>query len=61
MLMQEETNGPTVPYDFCDFYRFEGDKVAELTAFVIRTDKSSASDRAANESGQTATATARHG
>jgi hypothetical protein len=59
MVMQEKENGPTIPYEFCDFYRFEGDKVAELTAFVIRTDQSSASERAANESSQMATA--RHG
>jgi ketosteroid isomerase-like protein len=38
MRMQEKKNGPAIPYTFCDIYRFEGDKVAELTAFVIRTD-----------------------
>ena len=31
---------PAIPYTFCDVYRFTGDKVAELTAFVIRTDRS---------------------
>ena len=40
MLMQEKKDGPAIPYAFCDVYRFAGDKVAELTAFVIRTDKS---------------------
>ena len=39
MIMQEKKNGPSIPYTFCDIYRFGGDKVAELTAFVIRTDK----------------------
>jgi len=39
MTMQQKKNGPAIPYSFCDIYRFEGDKVAELTAFVIRTDK----------------------
>ena len=41
MRMQQK-NGPWVPYTFCDIYRFEGDKVAELTAFVIRTDHTNA-------------------
>ena len=39
MMMQERKNGPSIPYTFCDIYRFAGDKVAELTAFVIRTDE----------------------
>jgi ketosteroid isomerase-like protein len=39
MTMPERKDGPSIPYSFCDFYRFQGDKVAELTAFVIRTDK----------------------
>ena len=56
MLMQEKKNGPSIPYAFCDIYRFAGDKVAELTAFVIRTDKASTADRAGNESRQMATA-----
>ena len=56
MLMQEKENGPSIPYTFCDIYRFVGDEVAELTAFVIRTDKASTGDRAANESRQMATA-----
>ena len=25
-----------VPYDFCDVYRFEGDRIASLKAFVIK-------------------------
>ena len=54
MLMQQKKNGPSIPYTFCDIYRFEGDKVAELTAFVIRTDKSGAEDRMPDESGQLA-------
>jgi ketosteroid isomerase-like protein len=54
MLMQQKKNGPSIPYTFCDIYRFKGDKVAELTAFVIRTDKSGAEDRMPDESGQLA-------
>ena len=45
MLMRETKNGPAIPYAFCDIYRFAGDKVAELTAFVIRTDRSKTADR----------------
>jgi ketosteroid isomerase-like protein len=56
MMMQEKKNGPSIPYTFCDIYRFVGDKVAELTAFVIRTDKTTTGDRAANDSRQMATA-----
>jgi ketosteroid isomerase-like protein len=39
MVMAEEKNGPAIPYTFCDIYRFAGDKVAELTAFVIPTNR----------------------
>ena len=59
MTMQEKKNGPSIPYAFCDIYRFAGDKVAELTAFVIRTDKAGTGDRTPNQSSQMATA--RHG
>ena len=46
MVMQDKKNGPSIPYTFCDIYRFAGDKVAELTAFVIRTDKVRTTDDA---------------
>lgn len=59
MMMQEKKDGPSIPYTFCDIYRFAGDKVAELTAFVIRTDKVSTGDQPTNESRQMAGA--RHG
>ena len=54
MSMQEKKGGLPVPYTFCDVYRFAGDKVAELTAFVIRTDKPRADTQTPNESRQTA-------
>ena len=38
MTMREKKDAPVVPYAFCDIFRFAGDKVEELTAFVIRTD-----------------------
>lgn len=47
MQMQENKNEPWIPYAFCDIYRFAGDKVTELTAFVVRTDKSKTGGNAA--------------
>jgi ketosteroid isomerase-like protein len=56
MMMAEKKGGPSIPFTFCDIYRFVGDKVAELTAFVVRTNNAGTGDRAASESGQMATA-----
>jgi uncharacterized protein len=56
MTMQDKKAGHAIPYTFCDIYRFVGDKVAELTAFVIRTDKHDTRDRQAHDSRQMATA-----
>ena len=53
MSMPDKKGGPPVPYTFCDVYRFAGDKVAELTAFVIRTDQPRADNQTPNESRQT--------
>jgi uncharacterized protein len=38
MTMKQKKDEASLPYSFCDIYRFAGDKVRELTAFVIRTD-----------------------
>ena len=32
-------NGAEVPYSYCDVWRFRGDKLAELRAFVIKTER----------------------
>jgi uncharacterized protein len=56
MVMQEKKNGPAIAYTFCDIYRFAGDKVAELIAFVIRTDQARTGDRTSNEARQMASA-----
>lgn len=37
MTMNEKEQG-TVPYSYCDIYRFRGDKIAELKSFVIKAD-----------------------
>ena len=55
MVMQQKKNGPSIPYAFCDIYRFDGDKVAELTAFVIPT------NRANTGEGMSSEATSRQG
>lgn len=31
--------GESGKYQYCDIYRFENEKIAELTSFVIKTDK----------------------
>jgi uncharacterized protein len=37
MTMNEK--GADVPYSYCDVWRFKGDKLAELRAFVIKTER----------------------
>lgn len=37
MTMPEK--GEQVPYSYCDVWRLEGDRIAELKAFVIKTAK----------------------
>ena len=40
-MTMTEKDGSIVPYSYCDVYRFRGDKIVELNAFVIRTDRTS--------------------
>ena len=35
MTMTEK--GKTTPYSYCDVYRFKGDKIIELTSYVVKT------------------------
>ena len=35
--MTMDENGEVTPYGYCDVWRLEGDKIAELRAFVIKT------------------------
>ena len=37
--MTMNTDGKVVPYAYCDVWRFAGDRIAELKAFVIKTDR----------------------
>lgn len=37
-LVVEDENGKPISQAFCDVYLFRGDKIAELTAFVMKTE-----------------------
>jgi len=52
MIMRDSKGGSAHTYSFCDVYRFEGDQVVELIAFVIRTDKARAHDEPRSEAGR---------
>jgi uncharacterized protein len=40
-MTMKDTEGKIVPYSYCDVYRFRGDKIAELTSYVIKTEAKS--------------------
>jgi ketosteroid isomerase-like protein len=37
-MIMKDKDGKVVPYAYCDIYRFRGDKIIELSAFVIQTE-----------------------
>ena len=37
-MTMKEKDGKTVPYEYCDIYRFQGGKIVELSSFVIKTE-----------------------
>ncbi|HEX5735447.1 MAG TPA: nuclear transport factor 2 family protein [Blastocatellia bacterium] len=37
-MTMKDKDGRTAPYAYCDVYHFRGDKIAELRAFVIKTE-----------------------
>jgi uncharacterized protein (TIGR02246 family) len=37
-MTMKDADGKTVPYAYCDIYRFRDDKIVELIAFVIKTE-----------------------
>jgi ketosteroid isomerase-like protein len=39
--MRMNDGGEAVPYSYCDVWRFDGDRIAELKAFVIKTTRAS--------------------
>ena len=52
MMMKSGQDAVAHSYAFCDIYRFTGDKVAELTAFVIQTDQVKTRTQAGQEAGR---------
>lgn len=38
-MTMKDKDGKTVPYAYCDIYRFSGDKIVELNSFVITTEQ----------------------
>jgi ketosteroid isomerase-like protein len=40
-MTMKDKDGKVVPYAYCDIYRFRGDKIVELRAFVIQTEAQS--------------------
>ena len=40
-LRMKDNEGREAPYEFCDVYRFQGDRIAALKAFLIKTDQPS--------------------
>ena len=37
-MTMKDQDGKLASYSYCDVYRFRGDKIAELNAFVIKTE-----------------------
>jgi uncharacterized protein len=37
-MIMKDKDGKVVPYAYCDIYRFQGDKIVELRAFVRETE-----------------------
>lgn len=37
-MTMKEKDGKTVPYAYCDIYRFTDGKIAELSSFVVKTE-----------------------
>jgi uncharacterized protein (TIGR02246 family) len=46
-MTMKDKNGKTVPYSYCDIYRFRNGEIAELRSFVVNTEvQSKASSQA---------------
>ena len=37
-MKMRDKDGKTTPYTYCDIYRFERDKIVELTSFVVKSE-----------------------
>jgi ketosteroid isomerase-like protein len=38
-MTMKNKEGKDESYSYCDVYKFDGDKIAELTSYVVKTDK----------------------
>lgn len=38
-MTMKNKEGKDEAYSYCDFYKFDGGKIAELTSYVVKTDK----------------------
>jgi uncharacterized protein len=45
-MTMRNKDGKTESYSFCDIYRFDGDKIAELTSYVVNTGQKGETARA---------------
>jgi len=52
MIMKDSKDENAHTYSFCDIYRFAGDRVVELIAFVIETNKAGTREAARKEAGR---------
>jgi ketosteroid isomerase-like protein len=37
-VTMKDKDGKTTPYGYCDIYHFRGDKIIEMTTFVVKTE-----------------------
>ena len=47
-MTMKDKDGNEGQYSYCDIYRFSGDKIAELTSFVVKTEAEDKSSSAVN-------------
>ncbi|MCA1589090.1 MAG: nuclear transport factor 2 family protein [Acidobacteria bacterium] len=46
-MTMKDKDGKDAAYGFCDIYRFSGDKIAELTSYVVKTQTETQDERRA--------------
>jgi len=46
-MTMKDKHGRTVPYSYCDIYRFRGEKIAELRSFIAKTEAKLETSRSA--------------
>jgi uncharacterized protein len=48
VMSMQDKDGVVMPYAYCDIYRFRGEKIVELRAFVIQTEAKSQTSQGAS-------------